>query len=87
MYFTQRKQLNMLKLGDKSEKDINNQRITFTFIGALQTGPRNQLSDQLIMFRFHGGLKTVTFALTRSSVSTAGLVLKYFIRPASPVKL
>jgi len=31
----------MLKLCDKSEKDIDNQRIPFTFIGALQTGPRN----------------------------------------------
>ena len=31
----------MLKLCDKSEKDIDNQRITFTSIGALQTGPRN----------------------------------------------
>ena len=31
----------MLKLRDKSEKDIDNQRITFTCIGALQTGPRN----------------------------------------------
>ena len=41
MYFTQRKQLNMLKPWDKPEKDIDNQRITFTFIGAFQTGPRN----------------------------------------------
>jgi len=41
MYFTQRKQLNMLKLWDKSEKDTDKQRITFTFIGSLQTGPRN----------------------------------------------
>jgi len=39
MYFTQRKQLNMLKLWDKSEKDIDNQRITC--IGTLQTGLRN----------------------------------------------
>jgi len=41
MYFTQRKQLNMLKQWDKSEKDIDNQIITFTCIGALQTGSRN----------------------------------------------
>ena len=31
----------MLKLWDKSETDIDNQRITFTLIGALQTGRRN----------------------------------------------
>jgi len=31
----------MLKLWDKSEKDIDNQRIALMCIGALQTGPRN----------------------------------------------
>jgi len=31
----------MLKLWDKSEKAIDDQRITFTCIGALQTGRRN----------------------------------------------
>jgi len=40
-YISHKKQLNMLKLWDKSEKVINNQRITFTCIGALQTGPYN----------------------------------------------
>ena len=39
------------------------------------------------MFNFHGGQKYVTFALTQSSVTTAGLVLKYFTRPARPVRL
>ena len=34
-----------------------------------------------MMFKFHGGLKCVTFALTRSSVSRAGLVLKNVTRP------
>ena len=32
---------NMLKLWDKSENYIDNQRITFTCIGALQTSPHN----------------------------------------------
>ena len=36
-----KKQFNMLKLWDKSEKDIDNQRIIFTYFGALQTGSRN----------------------------------------------
>jgi len=31
MYFTQRKQLNMLKLRDKSEKDIDNKRILYVY--------------------------------------------------------
>jgi len=31
----------MLKLWDKSEKDIDNQRIALTCIGTLQTDPRN----------------------------------------------
>jgi len=35
VYITQREQLNMLKLWAKSEKDIDNQRITFMCIGAL----------------------------------------------------
>ena len=35
------KENNILKLLDKSEKDINNQRIVLTCIGALQRGPRN----------------------------------------------
>jgi len=39
------------------------------------------------MFHFPGGLNYVTFVLTRSSVSTAGLALKYFTTPAGPVRL
>ena len=35
------KENNMLKLWDKSEKDIDNQRIALTCIGTLQTDPRN----------------------------------------------
>ena len=39
------------------------------------------------MSNYHGGLIFITFALTQSSVSAAGLTLKYFTRPASPVRL
>jgi len=39
------------------------------------------------LFHLHGGLIFITFALTRSSVSTASLVLKYFTRPASLLRL
>jgi len=39
------------------------------------------------LFNCNGGLIFVTFLLTRSGVSTAGLVLNYFTRPAGPVRL
>ena len=39
------------------------------------------------LFNFNGGLIFVTFVLTLSSVSTAGLVLAYFTRPVGPAGL